>query len=580
MYWTMRSTTRGLTPLALASAFAACSGDKPTEPAPPPPPSIRIALESVTVGSGLMTAASGSLSGPAPGGTSVRIQSADPGKLLVAKDAQSAGAAAVEIAVPAGSTVIGYYVQAVEGQTGTVTLTGSAAGMTSGTASATLAPTRLTLELLPAELRSDAADQVFRVRVALPGVAPEQVVRTGGGGLPVTLSSQAPTVARLVGGAGGGPLVVRIPEGAVQSAATLAAGGVAVDPQAPGTTTIQAAAPGAEAPATQALKITATPGIEAAGDVTVGAGLESGQQTGWLPNAQPGGITVRLQSSNPALVLLRAENGSAGAGAIDVVVPETSTRIHYYVQALEGASGTATVTLSAPGLAPATFTATVVRPALEIVNLGDGALTAPEQSFAVRVGVAADDSSGLRLPQRVRVGGAALALSLTSSNPSVGRLVSSAGSGATATARVQPGSSESPGTPAAGGVVFRAEAMGTTLVAASGPGYLATARARKQVAVGGARWTDGAGRYRGRNGERFTYLCPPNGAEYRAWGTDVYTDDSSVCTAAVHAGKITLKDGGAVTFEIRPGQNAYIGSTRNGITSSNYGPWGGSFAFP
>jgi hypothetical protein len=64
------------------------------------------------------------------------------------------------------------------------------------------------------------------------------------------------------------------------------------------------------------------------------------------------------------------------------------------------------------------------------------------------------------------------------------------------------------------------------------------------------------------------------------WGTDVYTDDSSVCTAAVHAGLITLAGGGTVTAEIRPGQSSYKGSTRNGITSSPYASWLGSFIFP
>jgi len=61
------------------------------------------------------------------------------------------------------------------------------------------------------------------------------------------------------------------------------------------------------------------------------------------------------------------------------------------------------------------------------------------------------------------------------------------------------------------------------------------------------------------------------------WGTDVYTDDSSVCTSAVHAGLITLASGGSVTIEMRPGQTSYEGSTRNGIISSPYGSWGGSY---
>jgi hypothetical protein len=34
-----------------------------------------------------------------------------------------------------------------------------------------------------------------------------------------------------------------------------------------------------------------------------------------------------------------------------------------------------------------------------------------------------------------------------------------------------------------------------------------------------------------------------------------------------------------VVIEMRPGQSAYVGSTRNGITSSSYGVWGGSYVF-
>jgi hypothetical protein len=63
------------------------------------------------------------------------------------------------------------------------------------------------------------------------------------------------------------------------------------------------------------------------------------------------------------------------------------------------------------------------------------------------------------------------------------------------------------------------------------------------------------------------------------WGTDVYTDDSSVCTAAVHVGKITIDAGGPVEIEIRPGQDSYQGSQRNGITTLGYPRWDGSFVF-
>jgi hypothetical protein len=91
-------------------------------------------------------------------------------------------------------------------------------------------------------------------------------------------------------------------------------------------------------------------------------------------------------------------------------------------------------------------------------------------------------------------------------------------------------------------------------------------------------WAAQADSLRGRNNQRFTYSCPAGGpASGRVWGTDVYTDDSSVCTAAVHAGAITVASGGTVTIEIRPAANSYRGTVRNGITSKSYGYYAGSF---
>jgi hypothetical protein len=94
---------------------------------------------------------------------------------------------------------------------------------------------------------------------------------------------------------------------------------------------------------------------------------------------------------------------------------------------------------------------------------------------------------------------------------------------------------------------------------------------------GGSTWNADAAAFRGLNGSRYVFTCPSYGTADSIWGTDVYTDDSSVCTAAVHAALITLAGGGTVTVEIRPGQASYAGSTRNGITSQSFGPWSGSY---
>ena len=92
-------------------------------------------------------------------------------------------------------------------------------------------------------------------------------------------------------------------------------------------------------------------------------------------------------------------------------------------------------------------------------------------------------------------------------------------------------------------------------------------------------WDATATAHRQHVGQRFTFSCPPGGSAHPVWGTGTFTDDSSICTAAVHANVITLANGGNVTIEMRPGQPAYAGSTRNGVTSQNYGQWDGSFVF-
>lgn len=92
-------------------------------------------------------------------------------------------------------------------------------------------------------------------------------------------------------------------------------------------------------------------------------------------------------------------------------------------------------------------------------------------------------------------------------------------------------------------------------------------------------WATTATGLRGRNGQRYLFRCPGEGTLRGIWGTDLYTDDSSICTAAVHAGFIEPKSGGTVTIEIRPGASSYQASSRNSVTSQAYGAWSGSYVF-
>lgn len=97
---------------------------------------------------------------------------------------------------------------------------------------------------------------------------------------------------------------------------------------------------------------------------------------------------------------------------------------------------------------------------------------------------------------------------------------------------------------------------------------------------GDAGWQQTAVANRGQNGKTFTVSCPPGGTEGPVWGAVTYTDDSSICTAAVQSGLITFTKGGTVTYKIGPGQDSYDAGTGNGVTSQSYASWDGSFTLP
>ncbi len=61
------------------------------------------------------------------------------------------------------------------------------------------------------------------------------------------------------------------------------------------------------------------------------------------------------------------------------------------------------------------------------------------------------------------------------------------------------------------------------------------------------------------------------------WGSEVYTSDSHLGAAAVHAGLLKPGEHGVVLVRILPGQKSYQGSTANGVSSNAYGPWSVSF---
>jgi hypothetical protein len=63
------------------------------------------------------------------------------------------------------------------------------------------------------------------------------------------------------------------------------------------------------------------------------------------------------------------------------------------------------------------------------------------------------------------------------------------------------------------------------------------------------------------------------------WGTDVYTSDSRLAIAAVHAGVLKEGETGVVRVMLMDPPPAFAGSSRHGITTSAYGQYQGAYQF-
>jgi hypothetical protein len=75
-------------------------------------------------------------------------------------------------------------------------------------------------------------------------------------------------------------------------------------------------------------------------------------------------------------------------------------------------------------------------------------------------------------------------------------------------------------------------------------------------------------------------VCDEDHAGGAVYGTGIYTEDSSPCAAAIHAGAIAKADGGTIAMKYAKGCSSYAGSKKNGVSSHGWGAYGGSFYFP
>ena len=83
---------------------------------------------------------------------------------------------------------------------------------------------------------------------------------------------------------------------------------------------------------------------------------------------------------------------------------------------------------------------------------------------------------------------------------------------------------------------------------------------------------------RGKVGEEYGYKITGS-TEGTVWGDGIYTDDSNIAKAAVLEGKCKIGENCTVWIKIIESKSSYGSCTKNGISTSSWGHWDGSYIF-
>lgn len=425
------------------------------------------------------------------GGVTVRVKSGNPSVALVSPNGSTAGADSIDIFLANGLASTSFVVSGLEGATGVSLITVSAPGFGSVSRTASVQQPAVDLFGLVSSIDTLDPSDLFQVRIGLPAggngsVNPVQTIRVGGVPVTATLRNTTTAVGDLLTTAlTGDSVVVTIPVGAFSSGGSVAAGGVAFDGTAFGSTTVFATIPGFNSTTGSNQAVTVTqPSISFSPPATIGSGLQGPPNSASLSASQHGGVTVQVASANPSVARVAPTPTTVGSDSFEVFVANGSAGVSFYVSGMENVTGTSLITVSAPGFTSASQTVTIVQPALDIVALGTSIDTLnPADLFQVRVGLPTGGNGSVNPQQNVRAGGTTLTVTVKNSNQPVGELITTPLTGDSVVVSIAPGNGSSPGTVASGGVAFDGIQLGSTIVSATSPGFIATTAASVTVTV-------------------------------------------------------------------------------------------------
>jgi hypothetical protein len=280
----------------------------------------------------------------------VTLTSSDPTRLLVSSSPTSPGQATANLVSQPGQPLLAY-VQALAGS-GSVTVTISAPGYQNATATIQLAPAAVVLSgpQQVGTLTPLSAPLPFQARLGPPYASPPNVTVLRPGATPVTVQAMVsdPTVATAA------PTQLTFSPGdSTQS--------FSVQPTAAGVAVVSVSVPDGFADPVggreQLLTIVAAR-IVFNGPLTVGKDLARSLSLA-LPAATGQALTVTLTSSDPSRLLLSNSSAMVGTSSVTVVVPAASSGGETFSLIGRESSGTVTLNLTAPPLAPSSYTVTL-----------------------------------------------------------------------------------------------------------------------------------------------------------------------------------------------------------------------------
>lgn len=449
------------------------------------------------VGSGLVEVGSVSLSASNHGGASVTLTSSNPSVVLV--DTLPNGPGHTSLVKPLANGVNSFtiYYQAIEAQTGNVTLTATEPRYVTGTAQVTAVRPGVELQGVPGSLTTLSPNVNYYAQIGVlqsdsNTLARAQNTRGGANGpLTVTFTATPASVANIIDSVtpgGAATATARIPRGLYYTSTSgPAAGGVQVHPILNGVVALTATIPGfktANLNGTRTITIS-QPGITlSVFSAQVGSGLQDAVNV-TLGASNHGGTTVTLTSSDPSILRVSKAVDSASAASIQVVIPNGQTNYTFYVHGMEGVTGTPTITATASGFTNGTTSEEVVVPAIELQGGGTYTAGAADALTYAQIGIRNGQNTALQRAQNVRAGSPSpVTVTFVSSTPAVGTMVNQAqGAGTPRTAVIAPGFYYTPTSVATGGVFFRPLTVGQTNLSVTAPGFTPMGNATRTATV-------------------------------------------------------------------------------------------------